>query len=125
GNKIDIQKYPKDSLFSIFNEFQIDHRKESYPLEISGGELQRASLAVAQFKKPKVLILDEPTANMDSELADLVIDQLYNLHEQLKTTILITTHDISLVKDGTRVIELKDGKVNQDGLAYSIETVLE
>lgn len=125
GKSVNIQKYPEDNLSNIFNMFQIDHRRESYPLEISGGELQRASLAIAQFTSPKVLILDEPTANMDSELADAVIDQLYQLHEQLKTTILITTHDITLVKDGTRVIELKDGKVNRDGLAYSIETVLE
>ncbi|NHK30803.1 MAG: ATP-binding cassette domain-containing protein [Asgard group archaeon] len=125
GKSIAIQKYPEDSLSNIFNMFQIAHRKESYPLEISGGELQRASLAIAQFTSPKVLVLDEPTANMDSELADAVIDQLYQLHEQLKTTILITTHDISLVKDGTRVVELIDGKINRDGLAYPIEAELD
>jgi ABC-type lipoprotein export system ATPase subunit len=125
GKSVDIQKYPEDTISDIFNMFQIDHRKESYPLEISGGELQRASLAIAQFTSPKVLILDEPTANMDSELAEGVIDQLYDLHEKLKTTIIITTHDINLVKDGTRVIELMDGKIHRDGLSFSIETELD
>ena len=65
--------------------------------------------------------MDEPTANMDAELADNVMDQLYKIHEQLKLTLLITTHDINLVRDGTRVIELKDGKIFNDGKAITIE----
>ncbi|NHJ46927.1 MAG: ABC transporter ATP-binding protein [Asgard group archaeon] len=125
GKGISKQKYPEDKITDIFEKFKITHRKEAYPLEISGGELQRASLAIAQFTTPKILILDEPTANMDSELAEEVINQLYDLHEQLKTTIIISTHDINLVKDGTRVIELIDGKVNRDGQSYSTETELE
>jgi ABC-type glutathione transport system ATPase component len=121
GKGIALPKYPEENILDIFNMFQLVHRKQSYPLEISGGELQRASLAVAQFNTPKVLILDEPTANMDSELADEVIGQLYQLHAQLNTTIIITTHDINLVRDGTRVVELIDGKINRDGIAKLIE----
>ena len=116
-----VTDWPETKISSIFEQFQINHRKDSFPLEISGGELQRASLAIAQFGSPRILILDEPTANMDSELADNVMDQLYELHRQLKVTLLITTHDINLVRDGTRVIDLKDGKINKDGLALSVE----
>ncbi|MHA1556027.1 MAG: ABC transporter ATP-binding protein [Candidatus Heimdallarchaeota archaeon] len=121
GKTILVNDYPETEITSIFDQFQITHRKNSFPLEISGGELQRASLAIAQFGSPRILILDEPTANMDSELADNVMTQLYELHRQLKVTLLITTHDINLVRDGTRVIDLKDGKINKDGLALSIE----
>jgi len=121
GNSIAIKKYPEERLKDIFDMFQIEHRKNAYPLEISGGELQRASLAIAGFGNPNLLILDEPTANMDSELAEQVMDQLYILHQQLDLTLLITTHDINLVRDGTRVVELMDGKVSSDGIAYSYE----
>jgi len=121
GKNILLEKFPQNKIDDIFNMFTIDHRKDSYPLEISGGELQRASLAVAEFGTPGILILDEPTANMDSELSEKVMDQLYNLHQQLKISLLITTHDINLVRNGTRVIELKDGKVDKDGLALAKE----
>ncbi|MGC9781124.1 MAG: ATP-binding cassette domain-containing protein [Candidatus Heimdallarchaeota archaeon] len=121
NKNIVLSKYPQDAVESIFDMYHIEQRKNSYPLEISGGELQRASLAIAQFGKPGLLILDEPTANMDSELANEIMDQLYKIHEQFKTTMLISTHDINLVKDGTRVIELKDGKVDNDGLGYLVD----
>ncbi|MHA1435412.1 MAG: hypothetical protein ACTSO7_16340, partial [Candidatus Heimdallarchaeota archaeon] len=70
-----------------------------------------------QFNAPKMLILDEPTANMDSELAEEVMTQLYNIHKQLPVTLIITTHDINLVRDGIRVVQLKDGKIEKDGIA--------
>ncbi|NHJ87670.1 MAG: ATP-binding cassette domain-containing protein [Asgard group archaeon] len=121
GKNINYKLFPQNEIKAIFDAFQIEHRKESYPLEISGGELQRASLAIAKYGSPGLYILDEPTANMDSELADQVINQLYKIHKQLNNTLLITTHDRTLVKDGTRVIELKDGTISSDGLAYSEE----
>ena len=121
GDNILQKNYPQDKIDETFTKFQINHRKDSFPLEVSGGELQRASLAIANFGSPGFLILDEPTANMDAELADNVMDQLYKIHEQLKLTLLITTHDINLVRDGTRVIELKDGKIFNDGKAITIE----
>jgi ABC-type glutathione transport system ATPase component len=121
GNNIRFKTYPQDKIDESFTQFQIEHRKESYPLEVSGGELQRASLAIANFGTPGFLILDEPTANMDAELATDVMDQLYKIHKHLKITLLITTHDINLVRDGTRVIELKDGKIFSDGQAITVE----
>ncbi len=121
GNNILLKKYPQEDIDDTFTKFQIEHRKNSYPLEVSGGELQRASLAIANFGTPGFLILDEPTANMDSDLAANVMEQLYNAHKQLKITLLITTHDINLVRDGTRVIELKDGKIFNDGKAITVE----
>ena len=119
GKHINLKKFPQE-VDTILNMFQIEHRQNSFPLEISGGELQRASLAIARYGEPKILILDEPTANMDAELAADVMDQLYQIHEKLGITLLITTHDINLVKDGTRVIELEDGKIKSDGIAYTV-----
>lgn len=99
--------------------FDIEHRKNSFPLEISGGELQRASLAITTNDEPQIIILDEPTANLDSELAEKVIQEIFNLHAKTDTTFLIATHDISLIEDGNRVIILEDGKIKNDGLVIT------
>ncbi|MCK5045081.1 MAG: ABC transporter ATP-binding protein, partial [Candidatus Heimdallarchaeota archaeon] len=99
--------------------FDIVHRMESFPLEISGGELQRASLAIANNDFPPIVILDEPTANLDSELAGQAMNQIYELHRKTGITFLIATHDINLIQDGIRAIELVDGKINRDGLVVT------
>jgi len=99
--------------------FDIVHRMDSYPLEISGGELQRASLAIANNDFPPIVVLDEPTANLDSELAEQAMNQIYELHGKTGITFLIATHDINLIRDGIRAIELVDGRINKDGLVVS------
>nr|NHJ85715.1 ATP-binding cassette domain-containing protein [Asgard group archaeon] len=121
GRTINLVKYPSSNIDSLFGTFQIEHRKNAYPLEVSGGELQRASLAISQYGNPGLIILDEPTANMDSELAANVMELLYSLQGKIHNTLLITTHDINLVRDGTRVIELMDGKIKSNGIAYTHE----
>ncbi|MBK5114468.1 MAG: ATP-binding cassette domain-containing protein [Candidatus Heimdallarchaeota archaeon] len=99
--------------------FNIIHKKDSYPLEISGGELQRASLAISSSHLPQIMIIDEPTANLDSELAEEVIHEIYDLHSKTKITFLIATHDINLIRDGYRAIVLEDGKIKSDGLVIA------
>lgn len=100
-------------------KFKINHRKNSYPLEISGGELQRASLAIANYSYPPIIILDEPTANFDSDLASLAMEEIYETHEKSDITFIIATHDISLIKDGIRAIELEDGQISKDGIVFT------
>ncbi len=100
-------------------KFQIEHRRNHFPLEISGGELQRATLAIAVSNYPSIIILDEPTANFDSNLAKESINEIYKMHQTTNTTIIIATHDISLIRDGVRVVELEDGKIVRDGTAYT------
>ncbi|MHA1156385.1 MAG: ATP-binding cassette domain-containing protein [Candidatus Heimdallarchaeota archaeon] len=107
----------QEEIKEIFTDLEIDHRKHAYPLDISGGELQRASLALAQYDSPPILIMDEPTANMDAELATKVMNKVFETHKLLDNTLIITTHDTSLVKDDFRIIELIDGKISKNGLA--------
>ncbi|MHA1364898.1 MAG: ATP-binding cassette domain-containing protein [Candidatus Heimdallarchaeota archaeon] len=99
--------------------FKIEHRRNHFPLEISGGELQRATLAIANYNYPPIVILDEPTANLDSELALEAIDEIYKTHKKTDATIVIATHDISLIRDGFRAVELKDGQIARDGVAFT------
>ncbi|MFW9921793.1 MAG: ABC transporter ATP-binding protein [Candidatus Thorarchaeota archaeon] len=111
--------YPKVNEY--LERFNIVHRRDSYPLEISGGELQRASIAISSSHLPQIMILDEPTANLDSELAEEIIQNIYDLHSNTNITILIATHDINLIKDGYRIIELEDGKIKRDGIVKTKE----
>jgi len=100
-------------------KFKIEHRRNHFPLEISGGELQRATLAIANYNYPPIVILDEPTANLDSELALQAIDEIYKTHKKTGATTVIATHDISLIRDGFRAVELKDGQIARDGIAFT------
>lgn len=84
GKKFKSKEYD-EKVDDFLNRFDIEHRKNSFPLEISGGELQRASLAIANTDYPPIIILDEPTANLDSELAEQAINQIYEIH---KATVL-------------------------------------
>ncbi len=116
-----VKDFETQKVTEYLKKFNITHRKNSYPLEISGGELQRASLAIASSQSPQIIILDEPTANLDSELAEEVMQEIYNLHSMTNITSLIATHDINIIKDGYRAIVLEDGKIEQDGLTTSLD----
>ncbi|NHJ38721.1 MAG: ATP-binding cassette domain-containing protein [Asgard group archaeon] len=118
GKKFKSKEYD-EKVDDFLSRFDIKSRKLSFPLEISGGELQRASLAIANTDFPPIIILDEPTANLDSELAEQAINQIYEIHKTTDTTFLIATHDITLIRDGIRAIELIDGKINRDGLVVT------
>ncbi|NHK32252.1 MAG: ATP-binding cassette domain-containing protein [Asgard group archaeon] len=118
GKKFKSKEYD-EKVDDFLNRFDIDHRKNAFPLEISGGELQRASLAIANTDYPPIIILDEPTANLDSELAEQAMNQIYEIHKTTDITFLIATHDIALIRDGIRAIELVDGKIARDGLVVT------
>jgi len=90
---------------------KIDHRAEHSPLDLSGGERQRVAIARALINKPKVLLADEPTANLDYKTGLSVIKIFRELNKKLKQTIVVITHERHQGKLADRVIELRDGKV--------------
>lgn len=92
----------------------LEHKAKSKPSQLSGGEQQRVSLARAFVNRPKMLIADEPTGNVDPEMSYEIIE-LLNKINQSGTTILVVTHEHDLVeKFGKRVIEISKGKVVKD-----------
>lgn len=119
-NKSNLNHKEKEKT-KLLQNFQIEHRKNAYPLEISGGELQRASLALALVDSPKILLLDEPTANLDSKLAQTTIDLIITTAQEMNLTTIISTHDVSLLQAGSRVIRLLDGKIIQNGVCKKID----
>ena len=82
------------------------------PSELSGGEQQRVAIARALVNKPKLILCDEPTGNLDSQTGQDVIKLLVDLNRQNKQTVVIVTHDENIAKLSHRVIYIRDGRLN-------------
>jgi putative ABC transport system ATP-binding protein len=90
---------------------RLDHR----PNQLSGGEQQRVAIARAILKRPKLVLADEPTGELDSATGAEVFGHLRRLHEELKTTVVVVTHDQRYLTDSDNVLRLQDGKL-ADGI---------
>lgn len=95
----------------------LSHRLRHRPNELSGGEMQRASIARALISNPRILLADEPTGNLDSKASVGVLKLLRRLNEEQNLTIVMVTHDMSQAADADRAIRLVDGLVVPEGAA--------
>ncbi|MGC9781589.1 MAG: ABC transporter ATP-binding protein [Candidatus Heimdallarchaeota archaeon] len=84
---------------------------DNYPEELSGGEKQRVAIARALTIEPKILLADEPTGNLNSLLAKEIIKLFIEINQKKGITIILVTHDESLINKDMRLIRLKDGKI--------------
>ncbi|NDE14455.1 ABC transporter ATP-binding protein [bacterium] len=84
------------------------------PAELSGGQRQRVAIARALVKDPRIIIADEPTANLDSKTAAQILELVRNLKEKLNTTILVATHDKAIADMAERIIKIKDGRIDEN-----------
>jgi putative ABC transport system ATP-binding protein len=88
----------------------LDDRVSHFPSMLSGGEQQRVAIARALVLSPQVLLADEPTGNLDSETGKKVIEILFNIVREKKTTMILVTHDDELAQKADRIIRLAGGK---------------
>ncbi|MFV0626242.1 MAG: ABC transporter ATP-binding protein [Alphaproteobacteria bacterium] len=105
-------KTSEKELDEIMELLGILKRKNHLPSELSGGEMQRVAIARALVGKPKILIADEPTGNLDSKRSQEIKALLLKLNKEFGITIIMVTHSPDLAKIGNRVIEIKDGKIS-------------
>jgi cell division transport system ATP-binding protein len=110
--------YPRsvicDRVPKILQIVGLDGKENRYPYQLSGGEQQRVSMARALIHKPKLLLADEPTGNLDQKNAYEIIGLLKKINE-LGTTVILTTHNMEIVnKIKKRVVTLSDGKIISD-----------
>jgi putative ABC transport system ATP-binding protein len=87
---------------------------ESRPNQMSGGQQQRVAVARAMASRPKFIIADEPTANLDSKTTEKLLEIMQELNEKENITFLFSTHDQRVVNKARRIIVLEDGKIVKD-----------
>lgn len=114
---LDILGYPekliKERVFKSLESVGLEHKINAMPLQLSGGEQQRLCIARAVVHQPKILIADEPTANLDRDNA-LRILELFKLFHKTQVTIIISAHDESILNDyGKRIIRLHQGRLGR------------
>ena len=84
----------------------------SRPSQLSGGECQRVAIARAMVKRPKLVLADEPTANLDAENSHNILKAMVKLNEELKTCFVFATHDVKVISYLKRIIRLEDGRIS-------------
>ncbi|NJK47735.1 ABC transporter ATP-binding protein [Candidatus Gracilibacteria bacterium] len=99
--------HPREALGMV----NLDHRLNHFPSQLSGGEQQRVAIARAIAKRPEILLCDEPTGALDYQTGKLVLDVLARLNRELKTTIVIITHNTGISAMADRVITMRSGEI--------------
>ena len=106
------QKYNLDREGKLLlDEFGLSRRINHLPSELSGGEQQRVAIARALINRPKIILADEPTGNLDSGNSNAMIDLLFDYSKKSKTSLVLVTHNNPLAERCDRIIELKDGTI--------------
>lgn len=111
--KLDNRKVDQQYLDELLQLLQLNNKKDAYPSELSGGQQQRVAIARSLITRPKLLLADEPTGNLDSENSKIVVDYLKKIHHQNDITIIMVTHDLELAKNCDRIYVLEQGKLRE------------
>ncbi|MEJ7560306.1 MAG: ABC transporter ATP-binding protein [Pedobacter sp.] len=107
-------KNVKDIALDLLEKVGLADRSHHYPVQLSGGEQQRVSLARAFSSRPAILFADEPTGNLDAETSEKIENLMFDLNRDAGTTLIIVTHDMDLALRTGRTIKIKGGKIVSD-----------
>ena len=100
----------------------LEQRLDHFPAKLSGGERQRVAIARSLANGPSVLLADEPTGNLDSENARLILELLVRIHREQAMTLVLVTHDMTIARRASRAIRMKDGRIVFDGNSADLPT---
>jgi putative ABC transport system ATP-binding protein len=104
----------KSRALRLLKEVGLEGMEHRRPFELSGGQQQRVAVARAIAAKPRIVLADEPTANLDSKTAASLLDLMRGLNRQEGTTFLFSTHDPLVMERATRTVRLRDGEILED-----------
>jgi putative ABC transport system ATP-binding protein len=96
----------------LLERLGLGDRKEHRPNHLSGGEQQRVAIARALLKRPKLVLADEPTGELDSMNSELILKDLRTLCQEQESTVVVVTHEPEYVKPGDNVIRIRDGRIS-------------
>ena len=97
----------------LLKDVGLETRMDHFPNQLSGGEQQRVTIARSIANKPKILLLDEPTGDLDTRSTDIVMKILIDLNQKEKITMVMVTHDVGLKTFAHRVVRMADGKIHK------------
>jgi putative ABC transport system ATP-binding protein len=106
-------KRDDDRVAGLLDRVGLGHRRRHYPSELSGGEQQRTALARALVHRPRVLVADEPTGNLDSRTGEAVLALIEELQREQGAALLLATHDEQVATTMQRTIHLHDGRITE------------
>ncbi|MBN1648871.1 MAG: ABC transporter ATP-binding protein [Spirochaetales bacterium] len=108
------EKEIRERTLKILNEVGLKGMENRLPTELSGGQQQRVAVARALVKEPEIVLADEPTANLDSETGEEILNLMEELNKKHGTTFIFSTHDKMVMDKARRIVLLHDGKVTSD-----------
>ncbi len=103
-----------DRALEVLEELGLSEFADRRPLEMSGGQQQRVAVARAVASRPRIVLADEPTANLDGENAEVLMSMMRRLRDEHGMTFIFSTHDPRVIAHATRVVTLTDGRVSGD-----------
>ena len=111
---LDNKKIDREYLEQLLQILGLNERVKHLPNELSGGQQQRVAIGRALMGKPKIILADEPTGNLDQKNSKEIITLFKKLNEECGQTIILITHDENIAKNSKRIIVIEDGKIVDD-----------
>ncbi len=104
-------KAAREKAVEVLKQVGLSHRLTHLPSELSGGEQQRVAIARSIIAEPRLVLADEPTGDLDSVATREINQLMHQLNQEMGITFIVATHNLLLTEKATRVIELRDGKI--------------